>query len=158
MIRKVVILSLFLLIFPASLSLAKTTDTIFPTSNEVQGEYICESGSEIIPLATCTGNGGVARINALSDGGISWNVDPKWSTIYYFSGVITVTNAFLGTVEDTIPVSCSGVFGSQCGGEVYPDTQYSGVPYIATLTGEAWDASGLIRWIVPPCSISFLSK
>lgn len=150
---------ILVLAFPIN-SFAESSTLATPPLNitgVTEGEYVCDEElndpGTIQPFVTCTGNGGVARINALT-GGLTWNVDPSFSTVYNFEGVITIINTFTGLPVAAEVVACTGALGGACGGEYYP-----GLPvgnYVATLAGSAQDLSGLFGWIVPPCSTFFI--
>ncbi|MBO2945359.1 hypothetical protein JJQ72_15390 [Paenibacillus sp. F411] len=131
--------------------------------NLIEGQYVCVddtqavvSVNQIDPLATCSGSGGYARINsAFGPGGaISWEVNPRFSTLHTFSGAIVVYKYYgvLPVLNDTIPVSCTGALGGACGDDYVPLGLSSG-SYSISLTGTARDASGLFSWVVPPCEI-----
>lgn len=79
-----------------------------PDIVSTQGAMCFETPTgEITPLVTCTGNGGVARLNYLyGDSSFSWSADLRFSNVYYFSGVITITNASTGTtIVGSIPIN-----------------------------------------------------
>ncbi|WP_314000776.1 hypothetical protein [uncultured Paenibacillus sp.] len=138
---------------PDTLNGEPTDGVLEGCTDAFQSELLAEaspSGGVVMPNATCTGSGGVSRIDWLADArNFAWSVDPRWSTIYNFSGQITITSG--GKIVDTIPVSCWDVFGGSCGGtESFIGAKYTS--YQATLTGTAQDASGLEY--VAYCSIN----
>lgn len=130
------------------------TDDCYDEVNQVyysNGKVRMENG--VKPLATCTGDGGVSRLDWMSSARqFTWSVNPRFSTVYTFSGVITITSSN-GVGIDAIPVSCSGALGGQCGGNG-AFTGSKGTAYNATLTGIAYDATGLKY--TAACSTSFM--
>ncbi|MEO2255784.1 hypothetical protein ABGV43_02425 [Paenibacillus amylolyticus] len=139
--------------------------TTLPESITVEGDYICVDDNamlqsvdgEVKPLATCSGNGGYARLEpAFGPGGaITWEVNPRFSTVHFFTGTLVVSRYINGllTPYDTEAISCTGALGSACG-----STVNLGLPsgaYSVSMIGSARDASGLFSWVVPPCTIGF---
>jgi hypothetical protein len=65
--------------------------------------------------------------------------------------VVINATATIPVPYDSEPIACTGALGGACG-----DTVNLGLPsgtYSVSMVGTAKDASGLLSWIVPPCSV-----
>ncbi|MEQ6356496.1 hypothetical protein ABNX05_17885 [Lysinibacillus sp. M3] len=104
------------------------------------------------PFVTCTGNGGVAKIEDQGGGKIWWYVNPKFSTLYSFVGEILISNG--KKVVNTIPVSGMGQATKALTDIAYgPST--GGKTYSVKLTGVARDNQGTSSFVVPNCSTAY---
>ncbi|QLG37433.1 MULTISPECIES: hypothetical protein [unclassified Paenibacillus] len=118
-----------------------------PKSITVEGDYVCVDDDlalqsvdgEVGPLSTCSGDGGYARIEpAFGLGGaVRWEVNPRFSTVHFFTGTLVISRYINGlpTPYDTVSLGL-------------PKGEYS-----VSIIGSARDASQLFSWYVPPCVI-----
>jgi hypothetical protein len=132
-----------------------------PSSITVEGNYVCVDDTvdnvdgQFKPLTTCSGDGGYARLDSVfgTGGAVRWEINPRFSTAHVFTGSLTILRYQNGVpvFYDSIPISCSGVFGEACGD--YVELGLPSGTYSVSISGTARDASGLFSWIVPPCTI-----
>ncbi|WP_106768790.1 hypothetical protein [Paenibacillus faecalis] len=136
-------------------------------NNLVEGKYVCVDDTDdnltvqsvdgqYEPLSTCSGSGGYARLNEKfgPGGAVSWEINPRFSTVHTFTGSIMV-HKYVGRIpvlQKSIPVSCVGAVGRACGDDYVPLDLGKG-SYSISLVGTARDASQILSWIVPPCEI-----
>ena len=145
-------------------SLHVRTSTIVKSASyplQVQSGMVYHSKSQLSPLTTISGEGGVARLNVLTIAKeLAWNVQPygmigEWN----FTGTISyqVLDPFTHTYvpNGSVKVSTSGLPGGSNGGNVGIGGFAKGLNYIATLNGKATDIIGDTDTVLPGCSVAW---
>lgn len=137
----------------ATIPSSVTSSTYGTVSNTVQ---ICTNDNSrnmlsIDPQATCTSNGGYARIDYTA-GSIRWEINPRFSVFYSFEGEITIRD-IRGNYITSTDISGSNVGGLAIS-KIYTPNLSPG-RYDAVITGSAWSTNGTISTVVPYCNVAF---
>lgn len=139
---------------------------LLPDSITVEGNYVCvedtadnlliqSDDGQIKPLTTCSGDGGYARIDTVfsNSSAVRWEINPRFSTVHTFTGSLIISRYQGGIpiLYDSEPISCTGALGGACGATV--DLGLPSGTYSVSMVGTAIDATGILRWAVPPCTV-----
>jgi len=118
-------------------------------------QSVQSSSGSIEPFKLCKGNAGYARLEQSGSNGIYWNVNPKFSVYYYFTGEITITEEATGRYITSYPISAQNVAGLTSAGMV--TVNLSSGRYTATLTGHCFDTNLTYSWVAPDCDTPFIA-
>lgn len=114
-------------------------------------EDVSNTNYGINPLTTVTGPGGVAKLNAGSNGrSLYWMVKPKSPWPWYFGGNVVI-NYYSGK-HRTQAVSGAGAIGSSCSGVVTMNKNKGGY---AKLNGQATSINSAYFKVMPGVGTSF---